>query len=270
MARVRRRRAVRAGGARVPGRLRRADRPRARARAALRADARRRPRAPAQPARRRSAARPALRGRDALPGRRRAPRGRRRLARRLRAARAARSASWSATSSAAASPRRARWASCAARCGRWPAPASSRPRSSGTSTRSSSRSRRRATRRSPTPRSTPETGAVTFASAGHLPPVLLGPGRAARAVHGAAARRRSASPLPAARAARPAFALAPGAGFLLYTDGLVERRGEPIDAGLERLLAAVRASPGAPRRAGRGAPGRSARARTRATTTCAC
>jgi serine phosphatase RsbU (regulator of sigma subunit) len=41
------------------------------------------------------------------------------------------------------------------------------------------------------------------------------------------------------------FELTPGAGFLLYTDGLVERRGEPIDAGLERLLAAVRASPDA-------------------------
>jgi hypothetical protein len=34
----------------------------------------------------------------------------------------------------------------------------------------------------------------------------------------------------------------PGGGFLLYTDGLVECRGEPIDAGLARL----RAEQGAP------------------------
>ena len=38
------------------------------------------------------------------------------------------------------------------------------------------------------------------------------------------------------------FTLEPGAGFLLYTDGLVERRTEPIDIGLERLLGAVRES----------------------------
>jgi serine phosphatase RsbU (regulator of sigma subunit) len=39
--------------------------------------------------------------------------------------------------------------------------------------------------------------------------------------------------------------LAPGAGFLLYTDGLVERRTEPIDEGIARLVAVVRAMPGA-------------------------
>jgi serine phosphatase RsbU (regulator of sigma subunit) len=37
--------------------------------------------------------------------------------------------------------------------------------------------------------------------------------------------------------------LVPGAGLVLVTDGLVERRGETIDAALERLLDAVRASP---------------------------
>ena len=30
---------------------------------------------------------------------------------------------------------------------------------------------------------------------------------------------------------------------MLYTDGLVERRTEPIDDGIERLLAAIRARP---------------------------
>jgi serine phosphatase RsbU (regulator of sigma subunit) len=41
------------------------------------------------------------------------------------------------------------------------------------------------------------------------------------------------------------FRLEPGDGFLLYTDGLMERRGEGIDAGLERLVAAVRGQAGA-------------------------
>jgi serine phosphatase RsbU (regulator of sigma subunit) len=36
-----------------------------------------------------------------------------------------------------------------------------------------------------------------------------------------------------------AVELSPGGGLLLYTDGLVERRGEPIDTGLARLLAAA-------------------------------
>jgi serine phosphatase RsbU (regulator of sigma subunit) len=52
-------------------------------------------------------------------------------------------------------------------------------------------------------------------------------------------------PVPGVARSQAAFVLAPGAGFLLYTDGLVERRTEPIDAGLERLLAAVGASPNA-------------------------
>ena len=36
--------------------------------------------------------------------------------------------------------------------------------------------------------------------------------------------------------------LSRGAGFLLYTDGLVERRRQAIDVGLQRLLAEVEAN----------------------------
>jgi PAS domain S-box-containing protein len=90
----------------------------------------------------------------------------------------------------------------------------------------------------------PETGVVTIASAGHMPPVMLEPDAPPRLF-----MEGRSTPLgvtaPGLDRLQAAFTLKPGAGFLLYTDGLVERRTEPIDAGLERLLAAVRASPGA-------------------------
>jgi PAS domain S-box-containing protein len=90
----------------------------------------------------------------------------------------------------------------------------------------------------------PDSGGVNLASAGHMPAILLGPGRTPELF-----MEGRSLPLgvtaPASPRSQGAFSLEPGAGFLLYTDGLVERRDESIDAGLERLLAAVRASPGA-------------------------
>jgi serine phosphatase RsbU (regulator of sigma subunit) len=83
-----------------------------------------------------------------------------------------------------------------------------------------------------------DTGRVVLAVAGHPPPVLIGAdGEPSLMMEG------RSPPLGVLDLGTPhretTFELAPGAGFLLYTDGLVERRGEPIDAGLERLLAAV-------------------------------
>jgi serine phosphatase RsbU (regulator of sigma subunit) len=88
----------------------------------------------------------------------------------------------------------------------------------------------------------PDSGEVTMASAGHMPPVLFGAGEPPRLYMGG---RSTPLGIPLADGARPdaTFSLAPGAGFLLYTDGLVERRTEAIDAGFDRLLAAIAAMP---------------------------
>jgi serine phosphatase RsbU (regulator of sigma subunit) len=81
----------------------------------------------------------------------------------------------------------------------------------------------------------PGTGAVRFASAGHLPPLVVHPDGRAELVAGG-----RAAPLLVYRPAEPAgFDLPAGGCLALYTDGLVERRGEPIDAGLERLRVAA-------------------------------
>jgi serine/threonine-protein kinase RsbW len=83
-----------------------------------------------------------------------------------------------------------------------------------------------------------DSGRMRFACAGHPPP-LLGPaggephllwdGRSAPlGAYGGLANEREEAELT----------LAPGARLLLYTDGLVEHRGRPIDVGLDRLVAA--------------------------------
>ena len=82
----------------------------------------------------------------------------------------------------------------------------------------------------------PETGALRHSSAGHLPPLLIEPDGAVRFLPGGAA-----PPLLAFDPSVPpgTATLAPGASLLLYTDGLVERRTEPIDESLARLAAAA-------------------------------
>jgi anti-sigma regulatory factor (Ser/Thr protein kinase) len=83
-----------------------------------------------------------------------------------------------------------------------------------------------------------ETGIAEGVSAGHLPPVLMRPGEAAELVD-----LGSGPPLGASRLARYAsrtFEIPVESVLVLYTDGLVERRDESIEAGLQRLLDAVR------------------------------
>ena len=86
----------------------------------------------------------------------------------------------------------------------------------------------------------PSLEEARISSAGHLPPLLALPGEPARLADvppdvliGAASgkpRRSATVPLP------------PGALLCLYTDGLVERRGQSIDEGIARLRRALRAA----------------------------
>jgi serine phosphatase RsbU (regulator of sigma subunit) len=84
----------------------------------------------------------------------------------------------------------------------------------------------------------PPFDTITVALAGHPPPAVAAPGRPTELAviqpgpplgTGLKVRRRSAKNLP----------LAPGTVLAFYTDGLVERRAETIDAGFERLRAAM-------------------------------
>lgn len=82
---------------------------------------------------------------------------------------------------------------------------------------------------------------LSFASAGHLPPLLLD-------AEGTPRFLESSPRPPLGIASHTSFGvngaeLAPGSTVLLYTDGLVERRGEEIDNGLARLQAAMSEGP---------------------------
>jgi sigma-B regulation protein RsbU (phosphoserine phosphatase) len=87
----------------------------------------------------------------------------------------------------------------------------------------------------------PGSGQLAVSSAGNFPPVVAAPGQ-----HGAMARIAADPPIGAADLSRQAttLALVPGAVLCLFTDGLVERRDEPIDDGIARLCQAV--TPGPP------------------------
>jgi serine phosphatase RsbU (regulator of sigma subunit) len=84
----------------------------------------------------------------------------------------------------------------------------------------------------------PATAAVRWSSAGHLPALALAPDGTVRWLEGA-----QAAPLGVPRCGpvgEASATLAAGSLLLLYTDGLVERRGESLEAGLRRLELALR------------------------------
>lgn len=87
--------------------------------------------------------------------------------------------------------------------------------------------------------STPPYDTMQVCLAGHLPPVLAVPGQAAVALE----PERTQPPLGVGFARRRHMmpvSLPPEAVMLLYTDGLIERRAENLDRGIERLRVAVR------------------------------
>ncbi|MFD4790052.1 PP2C family protein-serine/threonine phosphatase [Streptomyces sp. NPDC058459] len=74
---------------------------------------------------------------------------------------------------------------------------------------------------------------LNWASAGHLPPLLITPAGDTRYLD--AGRGMVLGVDPGVQRAGADAVLPPGGTLLLYTDGLVERRGEPLDHSLTRL-----------------------------------
>ena len=84
----------------------------------------------------------------------------------------------------------------------------------------------------------PDLGRLRYVNAGHPPPALVLPGEAPRLLEGSSPALGVAE---LSTAGEREVEFPPGAFLLLYTDGLVERRGEGIDSGLERLTTALAA-----------------------------
>jgi serine phosphatase RsbU (regulator of sigma subunit) len=80
---------------------------------------------------------------------------------------------------------------------------------------------------------------IRYSRAGHLPPLLVTPDGEATYLDDGAGVPLGAGPedVRHPKAERP---LPPGSTLVLYTDGLVERRGHAIDTGLAALVEAVR------------------------------
>jgi anti-sigma regulatory factor (Ser/Thr protein kinase)/putative methionine-R-sulfoxide reductase with GAF domain len=82
-----------------------------------------------------------------------------------------------------------------------------------------------------------ETGSLRLATAGHVPPLIFGPTR------DEVLELQPGAPLgafPYGSCPEHELTLASGEMILMYTDGLVERRGEALAHGIEELLGVVR------------------------------
>lgn len=86
----------------------------------------------------------------------------------------------------------------------------------------------------------PATSTLRYVNLGHLSPLVIPPGGEPLFIKGGSPPLGADRPL---RVVDYMETLAPGASLFLYTDGLVERRGERLDEGLERLRRAVGSQP---------------------------
>jgi serine phosphatase RsbU (regulator of sigma subunit) len=83
----------------------------------------------------------------------------------------------------------------------------------------------------------PRDGRCRMASAGHPPPLLIGPGQPSRYAYEQALGPPLGLMAVGGEPAELELKLSPGTTIVLYTDGLIERRGEDLGAGLTRLAA---------------------------------
>ncbi|MBO3742419.1 ATP-binding SpoIIE family protein phosphatase [Actinoplanes flavus] len=90
----------------------------------------------------------------------------------------------------------------------------------------------------------PADGSVTLASAGHPPPVLRRAGQGGEPATAELVKVPPGAPLGlGGRWQTGTLRLEPGDTILLFSDGVVERRGRPLNDGLDALVAAAAASP---------------------------
>ena len=83
-----------------------------------------------------------------------------------------------------------------------------------------------------------ETRQMRYACAGHPPPAVLAPGGRAALLQGGRSLPLDAH-LPPESRREATFELPPGGVLMLYSDGLVERRDRPLQAGLDGLVEAL-------------------------------
>jgi PAS domain S-box-containing protein len=83
----------------------------------------------------------------------------------------------------------------------------------------------------------PDLRTIRFASAGHVPPLVIGPEGGARFLEGAP--NPPLGVFDSSGHEELTVELEPGSTIVLYTDGLVEERGVSIDSGLEALRSAA-------------------------------
>jgi anti-sigma regulatory factor (Ser/Thr protein kinase) len=90
----------------------------------------------------------------------------------------------------------------------------------------------------------PADGTITLASAGHPPPVLRRAGRAGEPPTAELVKVPPGAPLGlGGRWQTGQLRLEPGDSVLMFSDGVVERRGRPLTTGLDELVAATAGAP---------------------------